>query len=753
MALLTISVVSAVSYPAPHSNGQPISITLTSDYDKFTSTDSVSSTSDGVSPVIMDFASGTGNKFYVSYSGNQFIFYGLTTSGNFEEIGRKSIGDADDEIIRIAGDYNDIGMGLDVTSSLIAVIHDTVDNDIRVESYAVSATTDEVTSVTYEDVYVLLPDTNTYPLTSIDCDYYYSGDTLEFLCGYGSTSDHVITFGSETVDYNSIFFLNSTSDFSLKPHSNHIENDGVFNSVMMSHGTSKEISVVLNPSFSDTRGYDRTYSNAKVVTIDIDSCPNNECTVSDLSYSEYNLSFNTASASSRQGTNNIEYIKNIKGVPYTSYSPSASVDSGKILCFNEIHMEVGSTSGYDTILTTQNTCLYDGEELAKSVVIYDIQSGSDNDYNALINYNKGVTYDFDNDGSLDYCSDSVSMFGNYYSSALACMDISTGEIRYIEEPTLTDTSKGNTGYTRLMGVSNLEDNVPYLFFYNDSINAMNINNETVDISSIINPSFSEIYTTDFDTNGEGEILQIKGGNSYLSYETSKAVPTLNYDDSLRYDGVFGFYNPAGVNITQDFIAKECDYDLNADCTYTIDEANVFDREKICSYFDGETYICSDYSYSIPKLEYAFNSTGVKSFNIDIFSENVPSSKMGSFSVSMNITSSQSEDDLVGATSPEIEGSEETSTSESTTDDASVLVDTVNNNIKTVIGLALVIGVIASIAGMGVRNPFVLSITGIIMMIIVSTLGLISISILVYVLLAMIILIILQQTVFKSRDND
>jgi hypothetical protein len=71
------------------------------------------------------------------------------------------------------------------------------------------------------------------------------------------------------------------------------------------------------------------------------------------------------------------------------------------------------------------------------------------------------------------------------------------------------------------------------------------------------------------------------------------------------------------------------------------------------------------------------------------------------------------------------------------------------NIKLIFGLMVILGIVAYAASRGIRNPIALILIGIVAVVLVTSLGLISTSVLVILLIAMVVLAILGLTLFKS----
>lgn len=722
--IMTIFLVSSFAlagtmYPTPHYGSEAYSIIDNIDYEEVDSSGSFASFSDIQNHVILNYITESNDLYITTYSGRQIIFWGLE-EGELVSKGDVTIGDSNDEIVGIVGKLNNPSLMSDTSAGLIVLTHDTVDNDVRAEEIQFSNTLGIIDGYTVQDLFMLISDTNTIPETMIDCDYYpdTNGD-LQAFCAYGSTTNKIVSFSTHEPAKNNIISLDGKN---LNIYNSDIYYGSSYKPTNMiaSHGTSNEIYLLNN-------------GGNEIIAVDISSCTGGDCNISSSNY----IAFPEIKPHS------------LTGFDYSLYNPSASKDSGKVICYDTF------TGSY---LNGELNCIYNDNKIlsvSSSRQLGDISRKGRENNNMFI-------YDVTNNGNIDICVNRHGYDGYDYRNEIACIDsVTETQNNIISERTDKDTS--NRIILKGIGKINGSDEVSIIVYnyYEGKTKAYNqYGNESFNLSKLPQDT-GKVYLSDLDNDGEQEIITMGSGSVSVNYKFSEEPQELIIDEGLNYAGLYGFYNPAQVNTDQYIKAKECDYSDNTKCTYTLSDTNVFNREKLCSDCGGTTETCGGWSYTEPYVTCNFNTTGEKTVNVELYSEKTPSTVLGSFTITnWQITSdNNTENHLIALQDPDIEDTTgdgadtgSTETPDGTTY-ATSFFSAIEDNIKPIIGIFFIIAVVASLASQGIRNHIVLMFAGILTTLVVSLLGLISIAFLIYILIAIISLIILNQTVFKSHGGE
>lgn len=246
-------------------------------------------------------------------------------------------------------------------------------------------------------------------------------------------------------------------------------------------------------------------------------------------------------------------------------------------------------------------------------------------------------------------------------------------------------------------------------------------------------------------------------------DVSLLTPTITFSNNGIYGGFYGYYTGdicSGTNIT--FQALECIGDLEQ-CTYYNSDSSEQERLKTnCG--TGSTDYYGGYSNVNPSVtcEYSaegdyeviiyiqdsdgLNSTNNENVPIPIHVEDSASCNLGSELLSQPyINENVAGGDSGEGTAPDVNA---TTTTTTTTSNSEQVTNNLRENIMLVIGLSMVIGLISFLYFSGVRSPFILSASGILMLIITNVLGLISFLTTVFIVIAFIVIGLVVGIAFK-----
>lgn len=701
-------------YPTPHYGSEMYSMVDNVNYDNIDSDGSFASFSEIQDHVLLNIVGTNSDIYAATYSGRTINFWGIY-EGELVSRGSVTIGDSNDLIVGMAGKLNNPSMMGSISSGLIVLTKDTADNDIRAEELQFTNTLGEIDGYSVNDLFMLISDSDTTPETVLDCDYYPDGNgDLQGFCAYGSTTNKIVSFSTHEPSYNNIINLSDKSmDVYSSSNYNYYDNNDNFapQTVIASHGTSSQI-------------YFHNHAGAEITALDISGCTGGDCTLTNNSYT----TFPTGTA----------WVHGLTGFDYYLYNNNAGADSGKLVCYQ--NYKEGSFNDE----RGQINCIYNND------LLFTVSDNQDLDYvTSTPNKPEGdglIAYDMTNNGKMDICGS----FKGSDDSVVFCVDTES-----------QDTYSINGDYI-VNGVGKIKgDDIPYLLLFDGTnVKAYNIHGNVTYTLTNLKQQAGITYLSDMDNDGNQEIIQISEGSVTIDYIANIEPQPFNYDDSLLYDGLYGFYNPAEVNTTQTIKAGECDYDLNNACSYTLNDTNTFNREKLCTTCGGTvTEKCGGWSYSEPSVTCEFNTTGTKTVNVDLYSEKTPDTKLGTLTINDWVINADTnnESNLVSPSDPDIETPTDDGDTKTGDEDpatyAGSLFDVIEDNIKSIVGIFFIIAVVASLASQGIRNHIVLMFAGILATLVVSILGLISISFLIYIMIAIIALIILNQTVFKSHGGE
>lgn len=688
------------------------------------------------------------NNYLVVPVSNQIKIYGYdNTSGEIQNIKSYEVLDSSFIISRIAchepmKDSNRKDNSYKENIIIVAT------NSTNTSTYDLSFSDIDTFSLNNQNIF---PITDSNPLTSLDCSYYIESGNEEYFCSYGSTSDKIITFGSQDNDH-----ILSISGIDLENSQTYI--DTIPETIVSSYGSTYEVIFVNQTTMSQSL----EVKSDSVVFADIDSCSSQECSPT---YTTYTNSFTSS------GSRRYNIIEGITGIRNSFTYGESDKKYSKDIFISNIEVSYSNRDYYMSLIK-----LNDGVENYKKTIDSDTNFPSLKDNNPILYRNnlKMIISEINGVGDLDICSNiylgdldsqMIDTTTTTWSSIenIFCYDISSGSQSYLNQITSNnienaiETQEQNTisGMGLFAGINYYYlsyydlDNSIYNFETYDGIGSFNYINLTSEPSRIL--------LSDLNLDGTQELFFYGEDSSYIKYKKVESESAVTINPLIAYDGLYGFYEPAKNGSIQNFTATECNSEDGTECSFYNPSGTALTSYKLCSNCSGTTsYSCSLFNYNSPSKSCQFNNTGFYDITFDLYTSTNPSTIAGKFYINDYEVTETGSNNLIESIDPELdsEGVTGGTSQEATTEEIAGFLGVLQNNIKPIVGFIIVIGLVSTLAAEGVRNPIVLMMAGIFGLVIVSLLGLISSEILILTIAVLIALVVIDRVVLKSKsDND
>lgn len=385
--------------------------------------------------------------------------------------------------------------------------------------------------------------------------------------------------------------------------------------------------------------------------------------------------------------------------------------------------------------------------------------------------NNGISiYDKNEDGINDFC------FGVYHPTYpfTRCYDYTNSQV-------FSSSSSIRMGGSYLTFGAGSYDYHKFSVFqpYNDSEDYYLSNNvlyRKTTSTPIVNQTLSFFNTPSTtivaDISGDGtlELINTIDGETIIAFKNDvneyEVPPTLTFAGNTQNGGFFGYY--VGDTCPETFVtfqALECIGDLTA-CTYYNDNV---EKERLYVNCGNGLYSTGAFSNANPQATCYYNATE-DDFQAIIYIQgesNPDSLRVNNANIPINITvvnSTTCNGQLLsqppmtntpvdsGEVQPPTTPIDVPTDTETPTDVSGLpsILGSVQSNIKLIMALILIIGVVSTMAAQGIRNPIILLFGAIVGLILTNVLGLVSTAYLVLMIVVILGLFLLSITVFKTQ---
>lgn len=343
-------------------------------------------------------------------------------------------------------------------------------------------------------------------------------------------------------------------------------------------------------------------------------------------------------------------------------------------------------------------------------VVY-IPSNSPNTANLILNGNDGTTFaiipktkfstsvntfDYNNDGLLDYVAHNENGLGTTY-----IYDFSNTQIDSVS----IDIGSLATGFSSfIMDID--DDSTEELIYSNGEIYDFSTGKIEYELNYLTNSSKGYLIGGDLNGDLENELIYIDSVTSYV-YSTNPTNDYISFTGEVQGEGNCT-YEVASVEVCEELI-------LNDDCTTTIIN-NCFESINNTELFDCPFSTQSTEDGCLTLLTYPDCST----YHIN-----------ACYNIVGNETETPTEDD----------------------EDLPFLLGKIQDNVKVIFGIIIIILSLVTAVKNGVKEPIVLIIIGVLATILGSVFGLIPSSVLIILIVVMALLLLLGMTIFKKHSGE
>lgn len=642
----------------------------------------------------------------------------------------------------------------------LQVIYET-DDEIKIEIYMLFFST-SIDEYLLQKISTLATFPKANLITEVTCSEFNLGSVKHFRCsaGFDNSGEHIIYKWGSSSTYTHIVKvpgLKLVPDASVMS-SGQIHNFGRPQAVVDSYGTNYDLIVTNhNASWSTITGH-------SVLSINTRSCASDmNCTIPSFDITAHQITDQTT-----EGATNKKWI--ISNPTKLIQGPMLNAVNCMVVAEKSGQEYVGLSNanngrGFTRIKTICNDIVDRTEYLGTL-----IPSSTTGSANPIYSSLPLSFIPYQETAELLICTDSATNmyqggFGGAPTMAIRCMGYD------FDSPTNNVyTIKAQYHYTSagpefLVGQLNNQDVLTLVLHrgsYKTLVPGVPGTYSTTDLDFISTPGLSTIYQSDINLDGVGEFIlmgedQIKIYYGFLLTPEQIILPADEFND-----GTFGYCSVHKQNSIARITAQQCiDGQITA-CNYISTNPDPFVQERLCTTLVNGTYACGPWSSIKPFIDVNLTTLGNQNFQVDMYSARFPELVLNTMDVTIQVTEDapeckqfsqnwleayeivQWEDDFVppGTVTPPPPGDSYFQES---------IFQELQNHGKTLFGLAIIIGLLATLAAQGIRNPVVLMFIGILGTVAMTVIGVISGTVLVFILITAVIMIVLSQTVFKAQE--
>lgn len=713
-------------------------------------------------PIIMDITNNfyydtddvrNKNLHYITFSGNNINIFGYNINNEYVFLDSFNIGD-NYNIVYMVGNFNrltseELTSNVGREENIILLAENTLTDKIEIIKYNFDYNIDTGYSINKLKTYINHDKNDMLPKSNIDCDFKFDSTILNYICGYGTTNNKIVTFGSQD-SYNNIaeinnvnFVINDSSSYKGDMDITYLNNIGV------SINGQYQVIAFMN---------DRYIYNFDL----INSCSGNlGCVIENSSIFISDVSLVTGNF------NRLSYITGMDKLDATT----TTQNTAKYFCFRGRSNSGGWVNNYLEVYTSI-LCYQDGSNVFNKALTKITRSYGSNVEG--YNHNQKLIPVLDNEYNINLCLYNNVQIGSTsprLNGRIDCVNLFDSTIKSFNSVETHSEERQLTG--GILTSNNMDE--LYLTYYDGNNHyKYNFYNSSSSALSFLPNKYGYIYLSDMlkqDTTEFTNLIYVTDTTNYI-YDIISITPITNnfyIDTNLTYDGLYGFYNPALINTTQNFIAKKCLTDNNA-CTYYIAGNTPLYKEILCSdcgYGGDET--CGLWSSQTPKKDCYFNTTGTYNLTFNLYSNVGGKVLLHTFEVNDFVVTNDSSIgnkniNLVQPQNPnlDIETIEPIVTPIDDIDDiddgtvdmeeVGGIFNLLQSNIKLIFALVLCLGLVITTAQSGIRNPLILLLAFVVGLVITTMIGMISVGVLIIMLITITILVIASLTIFKSQLN-
>jgi hypothetical protein len=387
--------------------------------------------------------------------------------------------------------------------------------------------------------------------------------------------------------------------------------------------------------------------------------------------------------------------------------------------------------------------------------------------------------DFNNDGQNDVCVSLPGTQAPFHRSI--CYNP-------ITEATTHETGGASGTISTILWTGS--QNNQYLSFYRGAQDLNFIYSKTYGSTTQFFNTYSSsttitLYTTLLDTRPPQHVITDLTGDGNLEFITSKSgetivyfknaineyavPPSITFSGNTLSGGFFGYY--IGNTCPETFVtfqAQQCVGDIK-NCNYYNQNT---EKERLYIDCGNGQFITGSYSNTNPSATCYYNATNPADYETVIYiqSESLPDSlRVNNLNVPIQITvrntttcngafytqpvlngSSIDSGDVQPPTEP-IETPTEEDLINSVSSGIPLIFTGIQSNIKLIMALVVILGVVGTLAGQGIRNPIILLFGAIVGLVLTASLGLVSTGYIVLMVVIIISLFLLSMTIFKTAE--
>jgi len=316
------------------------------------------------------------------------------------------------------------------------------------------------------------------------------------------------------------------------------------------------------------------------------------------------------------------------------------------------------------------------------------------------------------------------------------------------------------------------DNDNYFILYGNKLYSWTSNSITLN-QTLSSFNISQPFVIMSDITGDNNINLISSGSGFTNILYNQDINTNLVPTSITFagntvnGGFFGYYQgDICTNTTVTFKAQECVGDITV-CNYY--NTNI-ERERLRVDCGNGIINTGNYANTNPSVTCHYNTTGNYEVILYIQAESNPDSLLvnnANTPINLKVEDSPSCNGLIyeqprligdpidsGQTQPPTEpiSPPPTPTTPEGVFDGSIF-KVLQDNIKLVVGMILILGAVGTMASNGIRNPIILLLGAVVGLILAVALGLIGTGALVLMIVVIISLFLLSMTLFKTQVGD